>query len=574
MGKELPCREPEAAWSAGPQLIRETKGWATPSWPLRTPEAVWLGAVPRKARPTSNASSGDAEKIAAETSAMMRLRVVLPDSHAAPSSARRDELWHKLSGGSDVAPVDELFGAFSIAMQRAGIVEPQQPDAPQPKRLLFLRAAIHSVADECGLVEEGRAFHRSRFRLLIQRVHQYLDAYAVLADQVFEPNSKVTYELFERLLAERRHEHALRTGGKPMTAVGLFDALSNAGESFVQFDRLARWSVRCQLVRPGSGALVPQKRWAAHMVDPSTAAIGGTYNSARCRPPSEERAPKASLGTSHGGARSPQREPRPRRVEPRPRPVQGAFRPAVPQRPASAAPRRATALDGHEDPDAVGHARRPNSARVGSGSRPASRPSSARSSAADVAGRDPVTLLEGRRQAHLSNHRASELRHWSPRCAKAAAAGEAAASGEAAVSGERRVGATPATEDADRPADAGAGKVHFAPAGSPRLGGSPRFQSETNRKVAEATRLGVPIPTGAPGPPSRRGLKLAAGTTLVSTSPRGERPPTEVHGGLRHRPRSAPYATSLAPFSMRHALQQQELEAYGLIVDPAVLVES
>lgn len=67
-----------------------------------------------------------------------------------------------------------------------------------------------------------------------------------------------------------------------MSAASTFNNLCSAGESFLLFDRLARWSVSTQFVRPGSGVLVAQTRWCDHWCDPSTVSLGGAYSSIRC----------------------------------------------------------------------------------------------------------------------------------------------------------------------------------------------------------------------------------------------------------------------------------------------------
>jgi len=282
----LPTKEPESAWTVGSRPTREEKNWISSigtAWPQGAPEALWLHAVPKATRP----ASGD-EAVRAESAAMLRLRVLLPDSHAAPSAARREELWQRLSGGRDAVDVADIFNAFASFARGAGLIEIVPEDEPSPKRLIFLRAAVYAAADECGLEEEGppspggtlfKTFHRSRFRVLVQRMHQYLESYAVLADEIYEPGGRVNLHNFERLLTSVRHELALRHRGPTLTALQLFDSLSNAGEAFILFDKLARWSMRQQMVRPGSGALVRARRWAAHDLDPSSAGCGGMYSS-------------------------------------------------------------------------------------------------------------------------------------------------------------------------------------------------------------------------------------------------------------------------------------------------------
>ena len=77
--------------------------------------------------------------------------------------------------------------------------------------------------------------------------------------------------------------------GPILSAYNIFESMGTPGVPDVAFDKVARWSMRQQWVRPGSGALVPQKRFLAHMIDPSSVGLLGTYNSARCRKPGGER---------------------------------------------------------------------------------------------------------------------------------------------------------------------------------------------------------------------------------------------------------------------------------------------
>lgn len=97
----------------------------------------------------------------------------------------------------------------------------------------------------------------------------------------------MTREQFETLLRERRHTIALTPSGPELTGYNVFEKLGVPGESGIPFDKIARWSVHQQFVRPGSGANVPQRRWRNHWVDPASVGIHGTYHSARLRKPTQ-----------------------------------------------------------------------------------------------------------------------------------------------------------------------------------------------------------------------------------------------------------------------------------------------
>ena len=294
---------------------------------------------------------------------------------------------------------------------------------------------------------------------------------------------KVSRELFGRLLKERRHELALKPRGKPKNPNQLFDALSNAGEAFVQFDRLARWSMSCQLVRPGSGALVPQKRWAAHMVDPATAGCGGVYNSMRCRPP------------CGGGIASPRSKPESHGAPLTPRPPSGL-------RSARPSPQREGHLIGAVELPFV-DTRSPISPRPGGARSVAQLGSESARQANGASARRMAAGLAGDRAAQTGTQGGIERRE-----------GGAAAAG--VVAPVERATASSRAEDHARSDDA------------PRPRSSPRMQPVTQP---------VPIPLGPPTPSRRHGTTVAAGTTIVVVA---SRPATHLHGGLRHRPRSAP----------------------------------
>ena len=57
-------------------------------------------------------------------------------------------------------------------VKEGGLAEKEQPDMPQPRRLVMLRAGLHAAAEAADLTT---VVPRSRFRLVVQRLHQYLE---------------------------------------------------------------------------------------------------------------------------------------------------------------------------------------------------------------------------------------------------------------------------------------------------------------------------------------------------------------------------------------------------------------
>ena len=214
-----------------------------------------------------------------------RLRHLLPDSGGAASAARRDELWQRMEGGVDAVAYDrlELF-LLDLTLQTKLV------SSHEASSLLFMGAALFAAADEIGL-------RRASFRLLLQRMHAYLDVHTALGFAAAHPYySRVTRESLDLLLAERRHSMRLTPGGAVLRADAIFAGLLARGSeprASISFDELARWSMQAQYVRPGSGALLYQKRLPAHWLDPRSVGTHGFFKSPRSRkvPPRVPRPP-------------------------------------------------------------------------------------------------------------------------------------------------------------------------------------------------------------------------------------------------------------------------------------------
>ena len=196
LARRVVPREPEAAFLVNPMLPRIAlpKEWCRPAWPGGEP--AWL----------KYSLSATAKQSAMQTWPD-KLRVMLPDSAAAPSAARREALWQRMavSGGyEEELPIDVLLEEMEKLMTQAGLVDRRQIGQPPSKPALFLAAALRAAAMDAGL-------ERRTFRLLLMRTHQYLDVYSILADVVQDPQARVKREHFELLLRERRHTLALST---------------------------------------------------------------------------------------------------------------------------------------------------------------------------------------------------------------------------------------------------------------------------------------------------------------------------------------------------------------------------
>ena len=229
----MSVREPGSTWSTLPrdaQIPRSVakSSWATSAWPQRLPEAVYYLGVPPARAHADHAHPDDRP-------ALMRLRVLLPDSNGAPSAARRDELCTRFFSGQPTCGVEQLYDRMATACVRAGLCEQQShPSVAPPRLLMFLKAAVLAAAEvvhdstvrqrppasrheepsgrpaaddltaeesaeggsgddvDAVAVASPSVVARSCFRLLVQRIHQYLEVYAALHDEVSEPHARVT----------------------------------------------------------------------------------------------------------------------------------------------------------------------------------------------------------------------------------------------------------------------------------------------------------------------------------------------------------------------------------------------
>lgn len=285
--RALPPREQSAAWLAdplGPHRPAVPNWWA--QWCMLSPEA----------------------RVAAQAAWTHWLRVLLPDANSAPSAARREALWRSMSlgGTSDHRiAVQDVVEQIEEVLLKSGLVERPRPGQARPRQLLFTAAALRAAATEVG---SGHTVHRRSFRLLLMRMHQYLDVHAVLAELCDDPQQNVRRDAFDLLLLQRCHTLTMTTPrggrhhhgapGRPappqLTPDQIFERLMVPGQSGVHFDRLATWSMRNQFVRPGSGATVRQPRWAPHLVDPASSV--GVCHSPTMRGP--------STGATHAAARA------------------------------------------------------------------------------------------------------------------------------------------------------------------------------------------------------------------------------------------------------------------------------
>ena len=169
-------REPAAAFLLGhfDPRIAMPKEWCRSAWPQGEPEWLKL-SLSTSARQSAMQSWPD------------KLRVLLPDSNAAPSAARREVLWQRMAlahGYEDELPLEILLEEIEKLLCQTGLVDRPKLGQPVSKPVLFLTAALRAAADEAGL-------ERRAFRILLMRMHQYLDVYAVLSDAIDEPQKRV-----------------------------------------------------------------------------------------------------------------------------------------------------------------------------------------------------------------------------------------------------------------------------------------------------------------------------------------------------------------------------------------------
>lgn len=217
-----PPREAEAAWLAdalGSTCTATVLRHQPLAWPQSQPEWLKYATSPKV-------------RAAAQASWTQRLRVLLPDANGAPSAARREALWQRVCASGDMTllecvPLEQLISTLESVALQSGLVERRPAGHAPPKQCLFMGAALRAAAEEIGAQfigtgpgrgdDASRIVHRRAFRLLLMRMHQYLDVHAVLADVVTEPHHRVRRDSFERLLRERRHVHSLKPGGEVLT---------------------------------------------------------------------------------------------------------------------------------------------------------------------------------------------------------------------------------------------------------------------------------------------------------------------------------------------------------------------
>ena len=218
-----------------------------------------------------------------------RLRTLLPDSSGALAAAQREELWARVTRQQYNATTVE-FHDFRDYLENLVVNAGLAPPVPalEPQRLQFLAAGLHAA-----VAMVGGMISRQRLRVILMRLHQYLDVYALLNTQIpAGPRSTISREAFGLLLSARQHTLSLQPGGPlvppkpPLSSVDcIFKAICGPGrmEDGAIFDSIACWSVKLQHVRSGSGALATQPRLLAHQVEPSSVAILGGVHSARGR---------------------------------------------------------------------------------------------------------------------------------------------------------------------------------------------------------------------------------------------------------------------------------------------------
>ena len=167
-------REAEASYLADPMApkLRIEEMWCAPAWPQAEPE--WLRFYKFDA----------AQRAAAQQAWTDRLRVLLPEASSAPSSARREALWQRMMtqqfdgldlDDADEVPLELLQAEIERVCQQAGLFERQQAGQVTGRERLFLGAGLRAACEE---VTGGLIAQRRSFRLILMRLHQYLDVHA------------------------------------------------------------------------------------------------------------------------------------------------------------------------------------------------------------------------------------------------------------------------------------------------------------------------------------------------------------------------------------------------------------
>lgn len=313
-----PERDGRDAWtgpspSAGKQLSRSTRQEVTMESRPRDYESAYyaLPSSPRVALSPSWPCCSPPHDLP-DVAPWAQLRILLPDSCGAQSGARREALWQRFCGGAattvagaDTVELEALLHHIELLALRNRVILVTTDDAPRSdsrdRRELFLNDAIRAAAEYVGTVNDAEtryvdSIERGTFRVFVMRMHQFLDVAQVLNDgdsetAVNDPRQTIGFAAFVKVLEKRAHTMLLdpedptslvRLQGTA-AATAIFERLCGVGKTKATFARVARWSMRCQLVRPGSGALVPQPRFPTHWTEPASAGTYGACHSARGR---------------------------------------------------------------------------------------------------------------------------------------------------------------------------------------------------------------------------------------------------------------------------------------------------
>jgi hypothetical protein len=297
------------------------------------------------------------------------MRELLPEDSGALAAARREHMWQRFTRGgaaddrgAELVGVEVLVEHVRRLAQLDGLLEADEDresassDHRKERRAFFLAraviAALENVQSAVGSSKPTDAedddaawmLPRRFFRLFLMRLHQYLAVVNVFLAPFHQPDptcfgpktsptldpqlTTIALPGFRRLLSELPHTLGLRSSraaelhgrakwGLNREPSKLFVLLCAPGSTDISFDRLAKWSLRTQLVKPGcgapppsprahpastrcgrcagptvtrlchmhcgllrarAGALVPQKRWLQHQHEnPSDDATCGTY---------------------------------------------------------------------------------------------------------------------------------------------------------------------------------------------------------------------------------------------------------------------------------------------------------
>ena len=247
--------------------------------------------------------------------------------------------------GAAAVEVQALQHHIETLAMRHGVIDRLSTAPPSPekreRRELFLSDAVRGACELVGTFHKRKREYigntpsgvrlvemlpRAKLRVFLLRLHQFLDVIKLLNDDpetaVDDPRSGVGFRGFVCLLQKRPHlvppevralarsdqvargsiidvegptspsprilvvnaePGVFKPDSQPLAVRQLFAQLCATGKSSIFFNTLARWSLKLQLVRPGSGALVPQKRWPTHWASPASVGTYGAHYTARGR---------------------------------------------------------------------------------------------------------------------------------------------------------------------------------------------------------------------------------------------------------------------------------------------------